>query len=105
MKMKNCEIESPDNSVGMGVSEWKQHGLKFGYWNFFETEIRKDWQTEEVASSRLQILDSLKEKIENMQPEPPYPNASNGYQSELDKEEKIENEVLLKVLDLLDKLK
>jgi len=67
MKMKNCEIESPDNSVGMGVSEWKQHGLKFGYWNFFETEIRKDWQTEEVASSRLQILDSLKEKIEKIE--------------------------------------
>lgn len=30
----------------MGASNWKNYGLKYGYWNFFETEIRKDWQQE-----------------------------------------------------------
>ena len=34
------------NDVPMGASKWKAHGLRYGYWNFFETQIRKDWKEE-----------------------------------------------------------
>ena len=33
-----------------GVSEWKRAGLKYGYCNYFETEIRKDWKDELKAT-------------------------------------------------------
>jgi len=39
-------------NIPMGANQWKKHGLKYGYWNFFETEIRRDW------------IEELKEKNE-----------------------------------------
>ena len=35
--------EASKEETPMGASQWKAHGLKYGYWNFFETEIRKDY--------------------------------------------------------------
>ena len=31
---------SPDSS--MGVSAWKNLGIKYGYWNHFKQEVKKD---------------------------------------------------------------
>jgi hypothetical protein len=25
----------------MGVSQWKEHGIKYGYWNYFEGKFTK----------------------------------------------------------------
>lgn len=36
--------------LNMDASQWKNYGLKYGYWNFFETEIRKDWEDEKNIS-------------------------------------------------------
>ena len=27
--------------IPMGVSQWKNHGKKYGYWDFWKTDIKK----------------------------------------------------------------
>ena len=43
--------------VPMGVSQWKEHGIKHGYWDFFKTEIMK--QAEEEKSKPLHPADKV----------------------------------------------
>ena len=31
-----AKIKSSLYDVPMGVSEWKNHGVKYGYWSYFE---------------------------------------------------------------------
>jgi len=28
--------------IPMGVSQWRNHGKKYGYWEYFEKEVRKN---------------------------------------------------------------
>jgi len=36
------EIEKK-NQLPIGVSQWKNHGKKYGYWDFFKKEILRDF--------------------------------------------------------------
>lgn len=57
---------------------------------------------QEILTRLLQAYQAeLAAEIENMRPEKPYPNAHNGYNEELDADEKICDSVLLKVLALI----
>lgn len=33
-------MEEP--KIPMGVSQWKKHGIKYGYWKYFEEEIKSE---------------------------------------------------------------
>lgn len=34
-------LKSQEDKVPIGVSEWKEYGKKYGYWNFFEDKYKK----------------------------------------------------------------
>ena len=51
--------------------------------------------------SQTNLINAVIENIEDMKPQKPYPNANNGYQDELDNEDKIEEKALQKVIDYL----
>lgn len=52
-------------NLPMGASQWEKHGLKYGYWNFFETEIRKDWRDEMVERVEKMKKEHLSDCIAN----------------------------------------
>ena len=56
---------SKEEKIEMGVSQWKNHGLKYRFWNFFETEIRKDWQ-DELAQAKQDTLAEVREIVGKM---------------------------------------
>jgi len=39
MKPKDEQIRE---NFPMGASQWRNHGIKYGYWKYFEREIRED---------------------------------------------------------------
>lgn len=49
----------------MGVSQWREHGKKFGYWEFFEKELETQGQAKMGNSGRLLYQQGFKaRKIE-----------------------------------------
>ena len=69
---------SQRQDVPIGVSKWREHGRKFGYWNYFEKEIRQEMEDKidkmietakklKLGDWRMQVADYLdvKDEIKN----------------------------------------
>lgn len=50
-----------DENVPMGISQWRAHGEKYQYWEYFRKEI----QTEQWEKMRAELSDFLKKELEN----------------------------------------
>lgn len=61
--------------------------------------------TKQIRPILTSLITSIEKDIEGMRPSKPYPNASNGYASELDEDEKVQDELLTQILQTLQEYK
>lgn len=59
----------------------------------------------EIAQTKSQTLDQILEVVEDLRPTKPYPNFSNGYNNELDEEDKIIEKALSDIKEGIEKLR
>jgi len=56
-KQKRIQWEKELLEIPMGVSQWKNYGKKFGYWEYFEKDF--------ISKKELQeVLEDMKQKVE-----------------------------------------
>lgn len=70
---------------------------------FFSANERLEKLKSLIFSFQSEILSKVREEIEEMRPNKPYPNASNMYKSDLDDEDKIIDKIFTDLLTKLDK--
>lgn len=51
-------------NVPMGVSQWRNHGMKYYYWEFFKRKIEKDIVEEFLTGARCMTCGDKKEPNE-----------------------------------------
>lgn len=49
-------------AVPMGVSEWMNHGKRFGYWDFFDKEAKKKMQDVLTTIEKIAMINNEDEK-------------------------------------------
>lgn len=54
----------------MGVSQWREHGKKFGYWDYFEKEMRSQGEADGARKELKRILKTA--NIQLMKPRKPF---------------------------------
>lgn len=59
-KIKKTGISFAQSEIPMGVSQWKNHGIKYGYWELLISKIRK-----EERELIIRIIEEEKEVIFN----------------------------------------
>ena len=54
----------------MGVSQWRKHGKKWGYWEYFEREMEANKGSrlvyEQLADDKENLIKSLKKQLTNL---------------------------------------
>lgn len=64
--IRSLLASTEDSRNPMGVSQWREHGKRYGYWDFFERRVREET---EAATYARAVGDAL-EAIGKNEPEP-----------------------------------